>query len=94
MVGRLGLLLLILLSGCASLTPEEKTLRSEEREWKNQIDMENWIMCDSIGGIFVHYDHEHPTWGRPNRRVSRWDIKSDLSANLCHAKLKGYWIHY
>ncbi len=94
MVGRLIPLLVLLISGCATtLTSEERLARDDEREWKDQIDLENWLMCDSMGIMFVHYDHGHSRWDR-GRRVSRWHIKSDLRHNPCYIALGNMWIHY
>ncbi len=99
MVGRLGLLLIFLIVGCATLTPEEKLIRSEERAWKRQVDWENWTMCDyaykQAGAYTIHENHGHDRWGRRSQRgITHWDIKSDLRNNNCRAILRDLWIHY
>lgn len=101
MVGRLRvfLLMILLLIGCVTLTPEEKVARAERNEWRHQIDWENWAMCDyayrQAGVYTVHLNHSHGKWGRRSARgITHWDIKSDLRNNNCHAILRNSWIHY
>ncbi len=95
MVGlRLGLLLLVfMIVGCETLTPEEELRRADDIEWNDQIDLMNWLMCDELGILYWHYDHGHSRWDRSGR-VSRWDIKSDLRDNNCYSALRDRWLHY
>jgi len=82
--------LLFLLASCAPLTE----LQKEEREYRSDIDRENWYMCNKAysahGAPTIHYDHRH---GRRDN-VRSWDIKSDLMVNQCRSILGEAWADY
>lgn len=83
----LSIIIVICLSGCT-------TLSDEERAWRHGIDAENWEMCLLVykqnDVPTIHYEHTH----KYKNRVRPWDISSDLRNNRCRSILKDYWIHY
>ncbi len=98
-------IVLFLFAGCATVYPEcemfgEDTseriqCQIDEREWRQGIDRENWVMCTfvyskSSGHFMVHYDH----------RISRlrphkiWEIRDDLVKNDCRRIMRKMWVEY
>ncbi len=78
--------------GCAPLTEIEK----EERDWKTNIDLENWENCELVYSRSLqatwHMGHSHNH--NRSKMQSRCDIRSDLVNNSCRLVLGEHWIRY
>lgn len=83
----LVLLSAVILAGCASGPP----LTQDEIEYNRQMDVENWMLCETVydnaGKITWHRDHSH------RGRTRHWMIQQDLADNGCRQILKGLWAH-
>lgn len=80
------LLVLIVLSGCAS-NPQD-----DVREYNEQIDRENWAACERLykfhGVPTIHRGHLH---SEQRGEVRLHWIQQDLADNNCRRYLRGLW---
>ena len=78
---------LALLVGCVSAA-----INSEEREYREAIDKENWGMCmaayQRAGKPTYHFYHRGHGDPKP------YQIKEDLVVNGCKRVLGRYWVEY
>lgn len=76
-----------LLTGC------QPALTQAEREWRESIDRENWMLCQMAyanSGIptVSHHDHRR-------HKLHRWhEVREDLTDNQCRMHLKDFWVDY
>ena len=70
------------------------TLPEEEREWRQAIDKENWVMCQLAfrqANVPTISYHSH----QKGRRHGPFEVKEDLIWNRCRSAIKDeYWIEY
>lgn len=79
--------LVIVLAGCA-------TGKTEEGEWREQVDRANWANCEALyarAGVPTQHRHLHRDRYPFPKREDYWD---DLLDNACKVNLGDEWIEY
>lgn len=91
------ILVMIVLSGCATLTPEEREYQKEQTAYRRVIDLLNWELCMNTykhnGGMTVHRNHQHGR-GHPTLQADSFDIRWDLTDNNCKLVLGEHFAGY
>lgn len=83
------MLVLIVILGCAALSPEQIERRDDRRD----IDAENWWLCQKVikaNNIRWMSKHDHRTGSIHRPR----EILEDLHSAQCRRLLGEYWIRY
>jgi hypothetical protein len=83
--------LTIVIAGCASYLDRMTEEELWEKQWREQVDRENWELCQLAyhrAGVTMHFDHAHSDDEKPLL------IRFDLSRHNCQSILREYWIDY